>query len=697
MLSLLVVLSLGGALAVALHVLTTLVQRDRTALIEQFTRERHVQLALAASSVVQGLDDVSGDVRFAGELFGQPRPLAERKAELEALLTSIGKYKAIAVFDADAQEVFTLRDHRFSAPLQPHLPTIRATAQAALQQAPGRVAVSSSLEADASGWFRVFATAVVDPSGAPVGVVAVLVDAAPLMASLRALGAERLLVLGAHGRPLPLTDLTMAAAVTQLDATGKAPPGLTRLVRDMRAGHEGKEVLPAEDSLILGLPDAESIAIYVAMPVHGGSPWSVATFSSTEVLRSRDRSLVSSLVLVAGVLAGFFALLGVSLTVTIRRARDLAETRRHATALGHARDLTQKILDHVPTGLMALSRSLQVTSVNRALRERLAPLRPGLNLRECFAEAPPLEVERVLDLIERSRRDRQVTSLLAESLFGAEGHFRLVSVPLGQPDDELASLLFIDDLSVVRALEEQVVRAEKLSTVGVLAAGIAHEIGTPLGIVRGRAEYLASKLDEDGPHRTGLVSIMEQIDRVSRILRQLLDFSRLQPAATTQVRLEDAFESVGQLLLVEAERRGVLLKVHPPGELAVEADADQLQQVLVNLVLNALDASNPGQAVQLSAAAANGTVEFIVCDAGAGMTEDEQRRIFDPFWTTKKRGQGTGLGLAIVAQLVRNHGGHISVSSRPQRGTTVRVAWPLHVAHAESGAAHEKATHPRSG
>lgn len=677
--ALLLTLLLGGALATALTVLMRLVQSDRAALVDQFKRDRRVQLDRAASGVAQSLEDVEEDVRFAAQLLGQGAPLATRKAELEALLAAVGKYKAIAVLGADGEEVFNLRDTRFAAPLQPYLPAIQETAWVALRRPAGSVASSSSLEADPTGWFRVFATAIDDERGISIGVVAVLVDTAPLMTSLRGLSNEEtwLLVLGANGAPLAQTDTSLVHAVEKLPSAAAATGGLTRIVSEMRSGREGQASLLAEEATLLGLPAAELIVVYAPLRGHDGLTWSIATFSSTDALRSRDRSLVKSLVLVSAVLAGFFALLGVSLTMALRRAHELAETRRHATELGHARDVIQKILDHVPTGLMALSGDLTVSSVNRALRSRVDPARPRMTLADFFTTAAPLQLARVTELVQQSRREGRVKSLFVESLFGAEGSFQLISVPLGQPDEELASLLVVDDLSAIRTLEEQLVRAEKLSTVGVLAAGIAHEIGTPLGIVRGRAEYIAGKLGGESPHRAGLTSIIEQIDRVSRVIRQLLDFSRLQPANTMHVKLQGAFESVAQLLDVEAERRGLVLEIQPPGALVVKADADQLQQVLINLILNGFDASGPGKSVQLSAVPVGGNVELVVRDTGNGMSEDEQRRIFDPFWTTKKPGQGTGLGLAMVAQLVRNHGGHIHVSSTPSLGTTVRVAWPL--------------------
>ncbi|MDP1827507.1 MAG: ATP-binding protein [Archangium sp.] len=696
-LALVAVMLLGGALAAALSVLTTLVQRDRAALVEQFTRDRQLQLERAASAVSRGLDDVAEDVRFAGELLGQDRPLVERKAELEALLESIGKYKAITVFGPDARQLLTLSDRRLTTSLEPWLPALHETARLALQQAPGQVAVSPPLGEDASGWLRVFATAIDDPKGVKVGVVAVVVDAAPLMTALSSLGDEqgsRLLVLGAHGRPLPLADRLLSEAAKNLEALPRRP-ALEAVLGGMRAGRAGHVALGADEATALGLAPAEHIAIFMPLTVRGGTSWSVAALSSTEALRSHDRSLLARLVLVAGVLAGFFALLGISLTLTLRRANELSETRRHATELAHARDVIQKVLDHVPTGILALSRDLKVTSVNRALRQRLQPFAAGATLRRVFAGAPPFQLERLVELVHSSRAGLQVTTVVTESLFGDRGHFSLSSVPLAQPDEELASLLLVDDLSRVRTLEEQLLRSEKLSTVGVLAAGIAHEIGTPLGIARGRAEYLAGKLDDETPQRAGLLSIVEQIDRVSRIIRQLLDFSRTQPAATTQVSLAEAFEAVGRLLGLEAERRGLRLEIRPPGVVVVAADADQLQQVLINLLLNSLDASSAGQMVELLAEPGRGVVELVVRDQGDGMNEDAQRRIFDPFWTTKKRGQGTGLGLSVVAQVVRNHGGSISVTSQPQRGTTVRIAWPLYNPEAERAA--NEAKSPSAG
>jgi two-component system, NtrC family, sensor histidine kinase HydH len=217
--------------------------------------------------------------------------------------------------------------------------------------------------------------------------------------------------------------------------------------------------------------------------------------------------------------------------------------------------------------------------------------------------------------------------------------------------------------------------SEKLVTAGQLAAGIAHEIGTPLNIARGRAELLKSRAAPADAANHQI--IIDQIDRVTRLIQQLLDFVRPSPTTIQVIEIGSTMQLIGELLAPEAGKRKVTLSLHTAPDLPpFRADPDRLQQVLVNLVMNGIDACDEGGHVELRATSHGGALVMEVADDGQGIPHELQAQIFDPFFTTKKRGQGTGLGLWVVAQLVRSHAGEIELDSTPGDGTIVRITWP---------------------
>jgi signal transduction histidine kinase len=223
--------------------------------------------------------------------------------------------------------------------------------------------------------------------------------------------------------------------------------------------------------------------------------------------------------------------------------------------------------------------------------------------------------------------------------------------------------------------EERLLRTEKLATAGQLSAGIAHEIGTPLGVVRGRAELAIGRLGTDHAEAPGLRVIVDQIDHVTRLIAQLLSYARPDATNAQHVDVRAAVDSVVELLATEASRKHVALD---RGDIAgsVFADAGQLQQVLVNVAMNAIDACDDGGRVTLLAQPRGDVVAIEVVDTGHGISADDRAHLFDPFFTRKKRGKGTGLGLWVVAELARAHGAEIDVSSIEGHGTTFRILWP---------------------
>lgn len=222
---------------------------------------------------------------------------------------------------------------------------------------------------------------------------------------------------------------------------------------------------------------------------------------------------------------------------------------------------------------------------------------------------------------------------------------------------------------------EILLRSEKLATAGQLAAGIAHEIGTPLAVARGRAEMILLRESTDATDTRNLNTIVERIDYTSHLIEQLLDYARPDPRQIDVVNVGECLRAVVDLLEPRATSKGVQLQLEA-GEGSVRADAGQLQQVLVNLVMNAIDACDAGGQVTLAARRRPGSVLLEVRDDGRGIDADERAHVFDPFYTTKKRGRGTGLGLWVVAQIARTHDAVIEVDSHPGEGSRFRLVWP---------------------
>ncbi|MBZ4371722.1 ATP-binding protein [Corallococcus sp. AS-1-6] len=667
------------------------IQRDRQALVEQFGRDRQAQLEEAASGVARSLEDLGDNLRFASELLAQPGSLADHHNELRALLESVGQYRAIAVLGPDGEERLFLVDHKSRhLPREAvHPPALTDTARQALTAPVGHVIPSHPIAGASSGWMRVFAIRIDSDLPGGGGAIAILVDTEPLFAPLRMVTVEentRLLLLGAHGTPAPMSDPALAAWHRRLeDPEGKLVPGLRTLVARMRAGAAGTLRLNEAEATRLGLGAADAVATFRPLRMRGEASWSVATLSSTSALRAHERTLVLRLSLAALLVAVVLVAFGAYVVLANRRAVALQERLRHAARFAHLHEKTQKILDHIPTGILALDREGRIRDVNQALRARLPATAVGSPLPDAFPTAPAAAVQRLTALVLAARDKGAVRSLHGEplSLFNDKDQFNVHAVPLEHGDGEASTLLVLEDLSNVRMLEDQLLRAEKLATVGVLAAGVAHEIGTPLGIIRGHAEYMLQKVGGvEHPQGRGLNAIVTQIDRVSRIIRQLLDLSRLQPARAGVVPLAAVVRGLQELLDVEAERRHVHFELDVPERLpSLAADADQLQQVLLNLTLNACDACSAGGHVRLSATTCMAgdvqAVEIRVQDDGRGIAPEHLHQVFDPFFTTKKRGQGTGLGLSVVAQIVRNHGGQVGVESEPGRGTVVTLRWPV--------------------
>jgi len=256
------------------------------------------------------------------------------------------------------------------------------------------------------------------------------------------------------------------------------------------------------------------------------------------------------------------------------------------------------------------------------------------------------------------------------------------------------------------ALEARLRHSEKLATIGQLAAGIAHEVGTPLNVIGGRARALEKKaiapVEEGGKVEAAEVAknasiIAAQAARITRIIQQLLDYARKKVAERGPVDLGRVARDSVDFLEHQLAASRITVEVRPfsreeadgaPGDATVEGDADQLQQVCLNLCINAIQAMPDGGALEigirgvsrrkpgLDVAPPGRYVVFEIADAGVGIPEEDRERIFEPFYSTKQDGGGTGLGLAVAQGIVKDHDGWIEIEGRPTGGTIFRVFLP---------------------
>jgi len=246
--------------------------------------------------------------------------------------------------------------------------------------------------------------------------------------------------------------------------------------------------------------------------------------------------------------------------------------------------------------------------------------------------------------------------------------------------------------AALQAAQDQLVRSEKLSSLGKLSASIAHEINNPLAGILTFAK-LVSRTLEDGPPdeaqraaiRRNLSLVEREAQRCSAIVRNLLDFARERPSALRPTDANAAIDEALSLVANQVAIQGVALERALTPVPAVLADFGQLRQAFVNVAMNACEAMGRGGKLSIASRGVGGGVEIAFSDTGPGIPPERLRKIFDPFFTTKEK--GTGLGLSVVYGIVERHGGRIDVESRVGEGTTFTFLLPAAADDAKSGSA----------
>ncbi|MBA1336974.1 MAG: hypothetical protein HPY66_3410 [Firmicutes bacterium] len=257
---------------------------------------------------------------------------------------------------------------------------------------------------------------------------------------------------------------------------------------------------------------------------------------------------------------------------------------------------------------------------------------------------------------------------------GRSIYVKLYSYPLKNYLGKVEGLvLVLEDVSELRKLENQVRRADKLSAVGELASGVAHEIRNPLGIIKAIAQTINGEIKNDDA-KEGIGIIVQEVDRANSVIKNLLDFARPNIGNTKVHRLNSIMEDTIRITRKYAEQNRVEMVYEAVGEIFVQADKEKLQQAFVNVILNSVQAMPDGGSLNISVAEDERTAKVSFADNGTGIPPDRLEKVFEPFYTTKD--MGTGLGLAITHRIIEEHKGYIEVESTVGKGTVVSIYLP---------------------
>ncbi len=270
-----------------------------------------------------------------------------------------------------------------------------------------------------------------------------------------------------------------------------------------------------------------------------------------------------------------------------------------------------------------------------------------------------------------------IETVLASNLFGQQGkYYQVTTAPIKGPDGKTSGYIrLIHDVTEIRKMEEQMSNSEKLASIGRLAAGIAHEIGNPLTSVFSFVQILR-EMEQDEFKKDSLQTIYFHINRISEILKQLSGYSKMPAVESRQCQVNDIIESSVNLIQFDKRAKDVNIRkeLAPVLPMAM-ADANQLSQVFVNLILNAIDAMPEGGSLTVKSMLRENMVVAQFEDTGVGIPKENLMKIFDPFYTTKEK--GTGLGLAVSYNIIKKMDGTLTVESEVGVGTVFTVAVPV--------------------
>lgn len=393
--------------------------------------------------------------------------------------------------------------------------------------------------------------------------------------------------------------------------------------------------------------------------------------------RASDGSLLSSEDLeILQTVSGYIA-------VAIENSRLYQEQQQHSEELALLKEFNESIVESVNVGLLAVDEDGRITRCNTTFEEMMGLSREesvGKLVEEVFDESFALNLGNILG--KSKWHLTEIRNAYKLHTYDGSGHSLILNVAVAPlrsiSNAQTGAIIVLENVSSRVKLEETLQQSEKLSSIGLLAAGVAHEVNTPLTGVSSYTQMLLGMIPETDPKHALLQKMQRQTDRASNIVGNLLNFSRTgNIGESAEIDVNKLLDDTIQLLEPQLRKSNVeILRSYTEVPPRIFGNSGKLQQVFTNLILNARDAMMNGGRITLITLVNDGEVNIEVTDTGEGISEENLNKIFDPFFTTKGVGNGTGLGLAVSYGIVQEHAGTIEVQSENGSGTTFKLSFP---------------------
>lgn len=450
---------------------------------------------------------------------------------------------------------------------------------------------------------------------------------------------------------------------------------LERRIIKGKAGNYGRHIAPTGENKIIAFStlSIDNISWIIAV----SAPYSEVTLVTKNSMNIYSY-LILSLFVAASIVSGIVIVLNKKRIQAEEKAKQEQELEKYAHMLEERvtertkellmeKEKLNSILSAIGGGILLIDKNAKILWANEMMKDMV-----GMDLIGRYCE----EIWGDCDIKGTYIKDNVETITMSAFLGKMDRYFQITTAPIKGIDGEIEGYIrFVQDVTEIKKLEEQMVQSEKLASLGRLAAGIAHEIGNPLTSIFSFVQILR-EMEEDEFKKESLDTIYFHINRISEILKQLSGFSKMPSGEPKECHINEIIQTSVNLIQYDKKAKNInIVKELSPALPMIAIDGNQLSQVFVNLILNAIDAMPDGGTLTIRSMMKEEDIVIQFEDTGIGIPREELSKIFDPFYTTKEK--GTGLGLAVSYNIIKKMNGTLSVESELGKGTVFTLTIPV--------------------